>query len=199
MFVYECVWRTGIKRWPCFQSGKRRSPALPSLLTTLNQPHTLQQEFKWRELEEQRKAERLHKRLQQEQAYLLSLQHEPKPQPGDKTKPPSDLNKPQTSTLPPQTQVPDAPQTLPLDSFKPTTDSDETCTNQIPDSPSPPQTDSPPDSDPPQAESLEPDRPAEAVSEVNLLRGSAHSAACSVQLLLLLLLVFQSHTLVSLA
>uniref|UniRef100_A0A665TYR2 non-specific serine/threonine protein kinase n=1 Tax=Echeneis naucrates TaxID=173247 RepID=A0A665TYR2_ECHNA len=42
-------------------------------------------EFKWRELEEQRKAERLHKRLQQEQ-----------------TKLPSDHNKPpQTSTLPP--------------------------------------------------------------------------------------------------
>uniref|UniRef100_A0A665TY08 non-specific serine/threonine protein kinase n=1 Tax=Echeneis naucrates TaxID=173247 RepID=A0A665TY08_ECHNA len=59
-------------------------------------------EFKWRELEEQRKAERLHKRLQQEQAYLLSLQHESKQQPGDKTKLPSDHNKPpQTSTLPP--------------------------------------------------------------------------------------------------
>uniref|UniRef100_A0A8C7SU03 non-specific serine/threonine protein kinase n=1 Tax=Oncorhynchus mykiss TaxID=8022 RepID=A0A8C7SU03_ONCMY len=38
-----------------------------------------EQEFKWRELEEQRKAERLHKRLQQEQAYLLSLQHDNKP------------------------------------------------------------------------------------------------------------------------
>uniref|UniRef100_A0AAQ5ZHZ2 non-specific serine/threonine protein kinase n=1 Tax=Amphiprion ocellaris TaxID=80972 RepID=A0AAQ5ZHZ2_AMPOC len=61
-----------------------------------------EQEFKWRELEEQRKAERLHKRLQQEQAYLLSLQHESKQQPGDKTKPPSDHSKPpQTSTLPP--------------------------------------------------------------------------------------------------
>uniref|UniRef100_A0A8D3CX45 non-specific serine/threonine protein kinase n=1 Tax=Scophthalmus maximus TaxID=52904 RepID=A0A8D3CX45_SCOMX len=46
-----------------------------------------EQEFKWRELEEQRKAERLHKRLQQEQAYLLSLQHESKQQPGDKSKP----------------------------------------------------------------------------------------------------------------
>uniref|UniRef100_A0A3B4XH67 non-specific serine/threonine protein kinase n=1 Tax=Seriola lalandi dorsalis TaxID=1841481 RepID=A0A3B4XH67_SERLL len=61
-----------------------------------------EQEFKWRELEEQRKAERLHKRLQQEQAYLLSLQHESKQQPGDKTKLPSDQSKPpQTSTLPP--------------------------------------------------------------------------------------------------
>uniref|UniRef100_A0A3B3YAL4 non-specific serine/threonine protein kinase n=1 Tax=Poecilia mexicana TaxID=48701 RepID=A0A3B3YAL4_9TELE len=61
-----------------------------------------EQEFKWRELEEQRKAERLHKRLQQEQAYLLSLQHESKPQPGDKTNPPLDRSKPpQTSTLPP--------------------------------------------------------------------------------------------------
>ncbi|XP_060888362.1 mitogen-activated protein kinase kinase kinase kinase 4-like isoform X16 [Labrus mixtus] len=147
-------------------------------------------EFKWRELEEQRKAERLHKRLQQEQAYLLSLQHEPKLQPGDKTKPPSDHHKPpQTSTLPPdrvltaspQTQVPDslpvsaargssAPQTLPLDSSKSqasvaeNTDTDETSPNQLSDSPSPPQTDSPPDSEPPQAEGLEPDRPAEAVS-----------------------------------
>ncbi|KAM6958297.1 mitogen-activated protein kinase kinase kinase kinase 4-like isoform 18-T18 [Tautogolabrus adspersus] len=147
-------------------------------------------EFKWRELEEQRKAERLHKRLQQEQAYLLSLQHEPKLQPGDKTKPPSDHHKPpQTSTLPPdrvltaspQTQVPDslpvsaargssAPQTLPLDSSKSqasvveNTDTDETSPNQLSDSPSPPQTDSPPDSEPPQAESLEPYRPAEAVS-----------------------------------
>uniref|UniRef100_A0A8D3A429 non-specific serine/threonine protein kinase n=1 Tax=Scophthalmus maximus TaxID=52904 RepID=A0A8D3A429_SCOMX len=61
-----------------------------------------EQEFKWRELEEQRKAERLHKRLQQEQAYLLSLQHESKQQPGDKSKLPSDLSKPpQASTLPP--------------------------------------------------------------------------------------------------
>ncbi|KAM6958284.1 mitogen-activated protein kinase kinase kinase kinase 4-like isoform 5-T5 [Tautogolabrus adspersus] len=168
-------------------SGKGR---LPSLFSTLNQPQTLQQEFKWRELEEQRKAERLHKRLQQEQAYLLSLQHEPKLQPGDKTKPPSDHHKPpQTSTLPPdrvltaspQTQVPDslpvsaargssAPQTLPLDSSKSqasvveNTDTDETSPNQLSDSPSPPQTDSPPDSEPPQAESLEPYRPAEAVS-----------------------------------
>ncbi|XP_060888356.1 mitogen-activated protein kinase kinase kinase kinase 4-like isoform X11 [Labrus mixtus] len=168
-------------------SGKGR---LPSLFSTLNQPKTLQQEFKWRELEEQRKAERLHKRLQQEQAYLLSLQHEPKLQPGDKTKPPSDHHKPpQTSTLPPdrvltaspQTQVPDslpvsaargssAPQTLPLDSSKSqasvaeNTDTDETSPNQLSDSPSPPQTDSPPDSEPPQAEGLEPDRPAEAVS-----------------------------------
>uniref|UniRef100_A0A8C2WY47 non-specific serine/threonine protein kinase n=1 Tax=Cyclopterus lumpus TaxID=8103 RepID=A0A8C2WY47_CYCLU len=59
-------------------------------------------EFKWRELEEQRKAERLHKRLQQEQAYLLSLQHESKQSPGNKTKLPSDHSSPpQTSTLPP--------------------------------------------------------------------------------------------------
>lgn len=51
--------------------------------------HALHQEFKWRELEEQRKAERLHKRLQQEQAYLLSLQQDHKPpQPCGKTKDP---------------------------------------------------------------------------------------------------------------
>lgn len=61
-------------------------------------------------------------------------------------------------------------------------DSDEPCPT-----PSPPQTESPTDSEPPQAESLEPDRPAEAVNhlsqpvrEVNLLL----SSACSFQLFL---------------
>lgn len=179
-----------------------------SLLTTLNQPHTLQQEFKWRELEEQRKAERLHKRLQQEQAYLLSLQHEPK-QPA---KPPSEPSKPpQTSTLPPDRVLSPAPhaqvldssavcvahdssralQTIPSESTKSQaaaekTDSDETCASQLSDSP---QTEPPPDSEPPQAESVEPDRPAEPVShppqpirEVNVLLSSG--SACSFQLLL---------------
>ncbi|XP_045913081.1 mitogen-activated protein kinase kinase kinase kinase 4-like isoform X2 [Micropterus dolomieu] len=150
-------------------------------------------EFKWRELEEQRKAERLHKRLQQEQAYLLSLQHESKQQQGDKTKLSSDHSKPpQTSTLPPdrvlsttpQAQVLEspvsvakgacesskAPQTIPSDNTKPQaavpekTDSDETCTSQLSNSPSPPQTETPTDSEPPQAESLETDRQAEPVS-----------------------------------
>ncbi|KAM8872881.1 mitogen-activated protein kinase kinase kinase kinase 4-like isoform 1-T1 [Synchiropus picturatus] len=63
-------------------------------------------EFKWRELEEQRKAERLHKRLQQEHVYQLSLQRDSKP-PADKNKLYSDNSKPsKTSTLPP-----DRPQT----------------------------------------------------------------------------------------
>ncbi|XP_053714151.1 mitogen-activated protein kinase kinase kinase kinase 4-like isoform X9 [Synchiropus splendidus] len=63
-------------------------------------------EFKWRELEEQRKAERLHKRLQQEHVYQLSLQRDSKP-PADKSKLYSDNSKPsKTSTLPP-----DRPQT----------------------------------------------------------------------------------------
>lgn len=35
------------------------------------------QEYKWRELEEQRQAQKLQKQLQQEQAYLLSLQQNP--------------------------------------------------------------------------------------------------------------------------
>uniref|UniRef100_A0A8C2YZC6 non-specific serine/threonine protein kinase n=1 Tax=Cyclopterus lumpus TaxID=8103 RepID=A0A8C2YZC6_CYCLU len=70
-----------------------------------------EQEFKWRELEEQRKAERLHKRLQQEQAYLLSLQHESKQSPGNKTKLPSDHSSPpQTSTLPPSRVLTASPQ-----------------------------------------------------------------------------------------
>uniref|UniRef100_A0A671WA19 non-specific serine/threonine protein kinase n=1 Tax=Sparus aurata TaxID=8175 RepID=A0A671WA19_SPAAU len=141
-------------------------------------------EFKWRELEEQRKAERLHKRLQQEQAYLLSLQHESKQQPGDKTKLSSDHSKPpQTSTLPPDRVLPTTPQAHVLDSAVSVpkgayetsskalqtvpseisqaavpegTDSDETCP-----SPAPPQTETPTDSEPPQAESLELDRSTE--------------------------------------
>lgn len=123
----------------------------------------------------------------------MSLQHESKQQPVDKTKVPLDHNKPpQTSTLPPdrilsttpQAQVLDsaaavakgayessrAPQTVPSDSAKSQavvperTDSDETCPSQLSNSPSPPQTETPTDSEPPQAKSLEPDRPAEPVS-----------------------------------
>uniref|UniRef100_A0A8C8GKY2 non-specific serine/threonine protein kinase n=1 Tax=Oncorhynchus tshawytscha TaxID=74940 RepID=A0A8C8GKY2_ONCTS len=61
-----------------------------------------EQEFKWRELEEQRKAERLHKRLQQEQAYLLSLQHDNKPpQPCEKTEDPKRMSPDSTSKAPP--------------------------------------------------------------------------------------------------
>ncbi|XP_040888144.1 mitogen-activated protein kinase kinase kinase kinase 4-like isoform X5 [Toxotes jaculatrix] len=147
-------------------------------------------EFKWRELEEQRKAERLHKRLQQEQAYLLLLQQESKQQPGDKTKVPSDhIKPPQTSTLPPDRALKATPQaqvlgsvvsvargahessralqTIPADSAKSQaavpehTDTTETSPGP---SPSPPQTETPTDSKPPQAESSEPDRPAEPVS-----------------------------------
>lgn len=159
------------------------------LLALLNQPCTLQQEFKWRELEEQRKAERLHKRLQQEQAYLLSLQHESKQQPGDKTKVPSDQSKPpKTSTLPPDrtrtssphAQVVDsavsestkASQVAPAESSKSQAAAQEKTdeTSLISHSPSPSSppspsvTEAPTDSEPPQAESSEPDRPPEPVS-----------------------------------
>lgn len=45
-------------------------------------------ECRWRELEEHRQAERLQRQLQQEQAYLLSLQHDPRrpPPPPDRSK-----------------------------------------------------------------------------------------------------------------
>ncbi|XP_071061589.1 mitogen-activated protein kinase kinase kinase kinase 4 isoform X7 [Pseudochaenichthys georgianus] len=139
-----------------------------SRLAPSHRPHALQQEFKWRELEEQRKAERLHQRLQQEQAYLLSLQHQP-----NKTTPP------QTSTLPPDRALPSPPHAQVLDAAvsvakgsyessrdldsipsdkSQSTDSDETCPNQLSNPPTPSQTE-PPHSEPPQAESLEPDRP----------------------------------------
>uniref|UniRef100_A0A4W5NH74 non-specific serine/threonine protein kinase n=1 Tax=Hucho hucho TaxID=62062 RepID=A0A4W5NH74_9TELE len=64
-------------------------------------PRTLHQEFKWRELEEQRKAERLHQLLQQEQAYLLSLQHDNNPpQPYEKTEDPKRMSPDGTSKAP---------------------------------------------------------------------------------------------------
>lgn len=59
------------------------------------------------------------------------------------------------------------------------TASDETCSSQLANSPSSPQT----DCKTPQAENMEPDRhPPQPVREVNLLLGSAHSTACSFQL-----------------
>lgn len=145
---------------------------------------TLRQEFKWRELEEQRKAERLHKRLQQEQAYLLSLQHEPKPV--DKARVPSDHSKsPQNSTLPPdrllsatpQAQVldeataaargaydsPSAPQTVPSDGGKSQVPPplERPSEAELPNTPALPQTEPPADSEPPQADGSEPDLPSE--------------------------------------
>lgn len=55
------------------------------------------QEHKWRELEEQRQAQKLQRQLQQEQAYLLSLQ--PNPTPGSSTqstKPPGEVTSEQS-------------------------------------------------------------------------------------------------------
>lgn len=72
--------------------------------------------MKWRELEEQRKAERLHKRLQQEQAYLLSLQHDrsarPPPQPT--------ADQSQELKKPPHTPSPDAGPADPAPAMLPT-------------------------------------------------------------------------------
>uniref|UniRef100_A0A452J2X9 non-specific serine/threonine protein kinase n=1 Tax=Gopherus agassizii TaxID=38772 RepID=A0A452J2X9_9SAUR len=42
----------------------------------LNYSHVFSKEYRWREMEEHRQAERLQRQLQQEQAYLLSLQHD---------------------------------------------------------------------------------------------------------------------------
>lgn len=70
------------------------------------------QEYKWRELEEQRQAQKLQRQLQQEQAYLLSLQQNQnldssKPAQQQSTKPPQDLEldrvKPPQSPSPPDT------------------------------------------------------------------------------------------------
>ncbi|XP_077408081.1 mitogen-activated protein kinase kinase kinase kinase 4-like isoform X8 [Vanacampus margaritifer] len=68
-------------------------------------------EFKWRELEEQRKAERLHKRLQQEQ--LRSLQRQ---QLDGKAKLPSDPSKHLTTTSAPDKMLTLPPQAVVLNS-----------------------------------------------------------------------------------
>ncbi|KAM3856989.1 mitogen-activated protein kinase kinase kinase kinase 4-like isoform 2-T2 [Diretmus argenteus] len=126
-----------------------------------------------------------HERKQQQPSDKTKDLNKP---PSDHSKPP------QTSTLPPdkvltstpQAQVLDspipvargasepsrAPQVLPPDATKTQaqvpekTDSDEACPTQLSTScsPSPPLTEPPSDSKPPQAERLEPDRPAEPVS-----------------------------------
>lgn len=64
-------------------SGARRPPRGPGL--SVPSPP---KECRWRELEEHRQAERLQRQLQQEQAYLLSLQHDPRrpPPPPDRSK-----------------------------------------------------------------------------------------------------------------
>lgn len=48
----------------------------------------LSKECRWREMEEHRQAERLQRQLQQEQAYLLSLQHDHRRPPPQHTQPP---------------------------------------------------------------------------------------------------------------
>ena len=69
------------------------------------------QEYKWRELEEQRQAQKLQRQLQQEQAYLLSLQHNQNLD-GSKTAQPQSAKPPQNPepdrVKPPQSPGPDA-------------------------------------------------------------------------------------------
>ncbi|XP_024150341.1 TRAF2 and NCK-interacting protein kinase isoform X3 [Oryzias melastigma] len=126
----------------------------------MDQP--LQQEYKWRELDEQRKAERLQKRLQQEQVYLLSLQHEPKQHPADRTAPsPEPSQPPQALTLPPAFLP--TPRAQVIDAFsvasEPSSDRTEPEKTDETRQVSPSQT---PISEPP-TESLEPDRTSEPV------------------------------------
>ncbi|XP_024150348.1 mitogen-activated protein kinase kinase kinase kinase 4 isoform X7 [Oryzias melastigma] len=119
-------------------------------------------EYKWRELDEQRKAERLQKRLQQEQVYLLSLQHEPKQHPADRTAPsPEPSQPPQALTLPPAFLP--TPRAQVIDAFsvasEPSSDRTEPEKTDETRQVSPSQT---PISEPP-TESLEPDRTSEPV------------------------------------
>ncbi|XP_077368436.1 mitogen-activated protein kinase kinase kinase kinase 4-like isoform X5 [Festucalex cinctus] len=132
-------------------------------------------EFKWRELEEQRKAERLHKRLQQEQ--LRSLQRVSRQQLDDEAKLPSDPSKPLMTTpdriltLPPQAVVLNSAAAIlssgSLQAIHPDgtqaqekSDSEENVSHKLATfSPSPPQAEPSIHSTPPQEEYAEPDRP----------------------------------------
>lgn len=76
------------------------------VLAQLGPPCT--QEYKWRELEEQRQAQKLQRQLQQEQAYLLSLQQSQnldssKPVQQQSSKPPQSLEADREKSL----QTPD--------------------------------------------------------------------------------------------
>lgn len=85
------------------------------------------QEFKWRELEEQRKAERLQRQLQQEQAYLLSLQHGPKPRTSSLTTQPDWAKLPQARPLdgPEPAVCSNADECMPKDELPHQTDGDQ--------------------------------------------------------------------------
>lgn len=54
----------------------------------------LSKECRWREMEEHRQAERLQRQLQQEQAYLLSLQHDHRRPHPQHPQPPPERSKP---------------------------------------------------------------------------------------------------------
>lgn len=148
----------------------------------------LQQEFKWRELEEQRKAERLHKRLQQEQTYLLSLQHQSKQQPADVSQTPLDCkNPPQTSSLPPDGVHTPSSNAEVLNTAAPgeSANSQAAVQHGIDES-TPSVTETLADSKTPKAKSTEADRltepathPPQPIREVNFLLGSICPAACS--------------------
>lgn len=79
------------------------------------------QEYKWRELEEQRQAQKLQRQLQQEQAYLLSLQQNQnldsnKTAQQQSAKPPQSVE--QDRIKPPQSPEPDTTEQQSTDSEK---------------------------------------------------------------------------------
>uniref|UniRef100_A0A663LTQ5 non-specific serine/threonine protein kinase n=1 Tax=Athene cunicularia TaxID=194338 RepID=A0A663LTQ5_ATHCN len=59
-----------------WSSGGAEAPFQLIQCHVLNYSRVLSKEYRWREMEEHRQAERLQRQLQQEQAYLLSLQHD---------------------------------------------------------------------------------------------------------------------------
>lgn len=113
--VGECLWfPEGIQFLRCYINCQKKQlfprVFLSEVLVQLHPSCT--QEYKWRELEEQRQAQKLQRQLQQEQAYLLSLQQNQnldssKTAPSQSSKPPESLE--QDRMKPPE---PDAPKQL---------------------------------------------------------------------------------------
>lgn len=89
-----------MKKWEkqcCGNGTIWQNSFLSAVLVQLDPSCT--QEYKWRELEEQRQAQKLQRQLQQEQAYLLSLQQNQNLDSSKTTQ--------QQSTKPPQNPEPD--------------------------------------------------------------------------------------------
>ena len=88
--------RWGGKAWSLWKvENESREEASCAVAHRFSVLLSLSKECRWREMEEHRQAERLQRQLQQEQAYLLSLQHDHRrPHPQQQQPPQQERSKP---------------------------------------------------------------------------------------------------------